>query len=138
MSQNKWISLLAYGLIIAAMLLDFILKPAFLWKYTGLCCLLVALILAYWQRWRSLDALYKSHANHTIKTAWVLIVVPTIITFASIGLILLGVRTQSSVGEWAVPLMLITLVPVVLWSLYRAIKGLFYLLKGKAVTTGWL
>ncbi len=138
MSQNKWISLLAYGLIIAAMLLDFILKPAFLWKYTGLCCLLVALILAYWQRWRSLDALYKSHANHTIKTAWVAIVMPTIITFASIGLILLGVRTQSSVGEWAVPLMLITLVPVVLWSLYRSIKGLFYLLKGKAVTTGWL
>ena len=138
MSQNKWISLLAYGLIIAAMLLDFILKPAFLWKYTGLCCLLVALMLAYWQRWRSLDTLYKSHANHTIKTAWVAIMVPTIITFASIGLILLGVRTQSSVGEWAVPLMLITLVPVVLWSLYRSIKGLFYLLKGKAVTTGWL
>ena len=138
MSQNKWISLLAYGLIIAAMLLDFILKPAFLWKYTGLCCLLVALVLAYWQRWRSLDALYKSHANHTIKTAWVAIMVPTIITFASIGLILLGVRTQSSVGEWAVPVMLITLIPVVLWSLYRSIKGLFYLLKDKAVTTGWL
>lgn len=138
MSQNKWISLLAYGLIIAAILLDFILKPAFLWKYTGLCCLLVALMLAYWQRWRSLDTLYKSHANHMITTAWVSIVVPTIITFASIGLILLGVHTQSSVGEWAVPLMLITLVPVVLWSWYRAIKGLFYLLKGKAVTTGWL
>ena len=118
-------------------MLDYIIKPTFIWKYTGLVLLTVVLLLIYGHRCAWVGTLYDSHSRYILKTVWTSFIGSAVLIFSSIGLILLGVYIDSSVPYQAVLPTLIVFYALVLWALYRSIKGLVYLLKEKTVTSGW-
>ncbi|MDO4227418.1 hypothetical protein [Neisseria sp.] len=137
MQKNKWICLSAYCIIIAEIGLDYIIKPDFMWRYTGLVLFAVVLLLIYGHRRAWSGTLYDSHGRYILKTVWVILIGSVVLIFSSIAWILLGIYTGISALYSIIWPVLIVFYALVLWAFYRSIKGLVYLLKEKTVTSGW-